>query len=147
MRFRIGVTMSPTPPEFEVLSPRPEITNADADTDADGSETSEDSLNHHGDIHDDLSDTHTDAKPQSLSIYEKKALLVTRELDEQGMGRYQWMVFFLCGFGYLLDLLWAQAFGLVVTPMQKEFGFDDTQLGNIFTAFSIGLTAGAFIWG
>lgn len=41
-----------------------------------------------------------------LSLYEKKALLVNRELAEQGMGRYQWMVFFLCGFGYFLDLLY-----------------------------------------
>lgn len=82
-----------------------------------------------------------------LTLYEKKALLVNRELDSQGMGRYQWMVFFLCGFGYLLDLLWAQAFGLVVTPMQNEFGFSDADLGNIFTSFSAGLTAGAFVWG
>lgn len=82
-----------------------------------------------------------------LTLYEKKALLVNREIDAQGMGRYQWMVFLLCGFGYLLDLLWAQAFGLVVTPMQKEFGFSDAELGNIFTSFSAGLTAGAFVWG
>lgn len=57
------------------------------------------------------------------------------------------MVFFLCGFGYFLDLLWAQAFGLVVTPMQYEFGFSDIQFGNIFTSFSAGLAAGAFVWG
>lgn len=84
---------------------------------------------------------------EGLTIYEKKALLVNRELDAQGMGRYQWTVFFLCSFGYMLDLLWAQAFGLVVTPMQNEFGFGDTELGNIFTSFSAGLTAGAFVWG
>jgi hypothetical protein len=77
-----------------------------------------------------------------LTLYEKKALLVNRELDRQGMGRYQWMVFLLCGFGYFLDLLWAQAFGLVVPVMQYEFGFDDDQYGNIFTCFSAGLTAG-----
>ena len=31
--------------------------------------------------------------------------------------------------------------------MQGEFGFSDVALGNIFTSFSAGLTAGAFVWG
>lgn len=57
-----------------------------------------------------------------------------------GMGRYQWCIFFLCGFGeyqqcpiprfctwliatgYFLDLCWAQAFGLVATPIRLELG-------------------------
>lgn len=87
----------------------------------------------------------TDPEMQGLSLYEKKALLVNRELSSQGMGRYQWMIFFLCGFGYLLDLLWAQAFGLILPSVQQEFGFDSTQSGNLGTAFSAGLTAGAFV--
>lgn len=37
-----------------------------------------------------------------LTLYEKKALLVNRELDAHGMGKYQWWIFFLCGFGYFL---------------------------------------------
>jgi MFS family permease len=82
-----------------------------------------------------------------LTLYEKKAVLVNRELDRQGMGRYQWNVFILCGLGYFLDLLWAQAFGLVMPILQLEFGFDDAASGNIFTCFSAGLTAGAAFWG
>lgn len=89
-------------------------------------------------------DQASDPELEGLTLYEKKAVLVNRELDRQGMGRYQWMVFFLCGFGYFLDLLWAQAFGLVVPVMQYEFGFSDADLGNIFTCFSAGLTAGEF---
>jgi hypothetical protein len=58
-----------------------------------------------------------------LSIYEKKSLLIQRELDNMGMGRYQWYIWSLCGLGYFLDLLWAQAFGLIATPLQKELGF------------------------
>lgn len=61
-----------------------------------------------------------------LSLYEKKALLVNRELDSHGMGKYQWYIFFLCGFGYFLDLMWAQAFGLVASPLQEELGFSST---------------------
>lgn len=58
-----------------------------------------------------------------VSLYEKKCILINREIDSHGMGRYQWCIWFLCGFGYLLDLLWAQAFGLVLSPIQQEFGF------------------------
>lgn len=49
-----------------------------------------------------------DPEMDGLSLYEKKALLVNRELDSHGMGRYQWCIFFLCGFGYLIDLMYAQ---------------------------------------
>ena len=64
-----------------------------------------------------------DPEMEGLSLYEKKALLVNRELDSHGMGKYQWYIFFLCGFGYLVDLLYAQAFGLVEPAMMQEFGF------------------------
>lgn len=55
-----------------------------------------------------------DPELEGLTLYEKKALLVNRELDRQGMGRYQWMIFLLCGFGYFLDLLWAQGESYVI---------------------------------
>jgi hypothetical protein len=99
-----------------------------------------------------------DTEMEGLTLYEKKALLVNRELNSQGMGKYQWYIFFLCGFGYLVDLLYAQAFGLVEPAIQQEFGFGgtaivtsqapwtynetDKQSGNIFSSFSAGLTAG-----
>ena len=88
-----------------------------------------------------------DPEFDGLTLYEKKALLVNRELDSHGMGKYQWWIFFLCGFGYVarktrshtianvdeivwdryfLDLMWAQAFGLVATPLQNELGFPST---------------------
>ena len=82
-----------------------------------------------------------------LTLYEKKCALFNREIDRQGMGRYQWYIWCLCGFGYLLDLLWAQAFGLVLSPMQQEFGFGNDETGNLSTSFNAGLTAGAFLWG
>ena len=81
------------------------------------------------------------------SLYEKKCILINREIDAMGMGRYQWSLWILCGFGYLIDLMWAQAFGLVLSPMQQELGFGTDQTGNLSTAFSAGLTAGAFVWG
>jgi hypothetical protein len=84
---------------------------------------------------------------ESLSLYEKKCVLVNREIDRQGMGKYQWYVWGLCGFGYMIDLIWAQAFGLVLSPLQQELGFGNDRSGNISTSFNAGLTAGAFVWG
>lgn len=64
--------------------------------------------------------------PSSLegrTLYEKKCILINHEIDSNGMGRYQWYIWCLCGFGYLLDLMWAQAFGLVLSPLEQELGF------------------------
>lgn len=82
-----------------------------------------------------------------LSLYQKKCILINREIDNQGMGRYEWYIWALCGCGYFLDLLWAQAFGLVLSPLQQELGFGNGKSGNIATSFNAGLTAGAFFWG
>jgi hypothetical protein len=84
---------------------------------------------------------------EGLTLYEKKCVLINREIDRQGMSRYQWYIWGLCGFGYMLDLLWAQAFGLVLSPLQQELGFGNDETGNISISFSAGLTAGAFVWG
>lgn len=84
---------------------------------------------------------------RGLSLYQRKCTLINREIDAYGMGRYQWCVWALCGCGYFIDLLWAQAFGLVLSPLQQELGFGDGKSGNIATSFNAGLTAGAFFWG
>lgn len=88
-----------------------------------------------------------DSDGNPLSALEKKYRLVDEEIDSHEMGRYQWFVWTLCGLGYLLDLLWAQAFGLLLGSIQQEFGFSSNESGNISVAFSIGLSCGAFFWG
>jgi hypothetical protein len=40
-----------------------------------------------------------------LTLYEKKPLLINRELDSMGMGKYHWYIWGLCGLGYFLNLL------------------------------------------
>lgn len=64
-----------------------------------------------------------DPELEGLTLYEKKCVLINREIDSNGMGRYQIYIWCLCGFGYLLDLMWAQAFGLVLSPLKQEMGF------------------------
>lgn len=49
------------------------------------------------------------------------------------MGKYQWYIWDLCGFGYMLDLLWTQAFGLVLGPLRQEFGFDGNTTLNMLS--------------
>lgn len=82
-----------------------------------------------------------------LNPYEKKSLLINKHLDAMGMGRYQWCLYFLCGGGYLLDLMWAQIIGLAAPSIQQEFGFPDSKYEEIFVSFSVGLTVGALFWG
>ncbi|EGX94885.1 membrane transporter [Cordyceps militaris CM01] len=84
---------------------------------------------------------------RGLSLYQRKCTLINRAIDAYGMGRYQWCVWLLCGCGYFIDLLWAQAFGLVLSPLQQELGFGNGQSGNIATSFNAGLTVGAIFWG
>lgn len=48
---------------------------------------------------------------------------------------------------YFLDLCWAQAFGLVIGPLQAELGVAENHVGDLSAAFSAGLCVGAFSWG
>jgi hypothetical protein len=42
-----------------------------------------------------------DEEFKGLIVYERKALLINRELDSHGMGRYQWWIWSLCSFGWV----------------------------------------------
>ncbi|GAB7363480.1 hypothetical protein MBLNU230_g3751t1 [Neophaeotheca triangularis] len=84
---------------------------------------------------------------EGKTLLQRKYVLINHEMDRNGMGRYQIYIWFLCGFGFLIDIMWAQAFGLVLQPLEQEMGFPGDESGNISVAFSSGLTAGAFVWG
>lgn len=81
------------------------------------------------------------------AIKHKRSELVEAEIDRLGFASYQWKLFFVCGSGWLLDLLWAHAFGLAMPAIQQELGFSDVQYGYLSTGFSIGMTLGALSWG
>lgn len=56
-------------------------------------------------------------------------------------------VWFLCGFGYFLDLAWAQGVGLIATAVYQEMGVADADTGNIFAIANAGLAIGALGFG
>ncbi|EMD69671.1 hypothetical protein GGP41_001189 [Bipolaris sorokiniana] len=82
-----------------------------------------------------------------LNVFEKKAALINVEIDKFGMGRYQICIWFLCGFGYFLDLAWAQGVGLIVTSIYQEMDVPAAQQGNIFSIANAGLAVGALFFG
>ena len=82
-----------------------------------------------------------------LTAFEKKAALINVELDSFGLGRYQICIWFLCGFGYFLDLAWAQGVGLAATAIYQEMNVADDNTGKIYSLANAGLAIGAFSWG
>ena len=87
----------------------------------------------------------TAAKP--LNPFEKKAALVNAELNNFGLGRYQICIWLLCGFGYFLDLAWAQGVGLIATAIYQEMNVADADTGTIFACANAGLALGALGFG
>ncbi|KAI4961731.1 hypothetical protein J4E86_000760 [Alternaria arbusti] len=82
-----------------------------------------------------------------LNTFEKKAALINVELDKFGMGRYQICIWFLCGFGYFLDLAWSQGVGLIASAIYQEMGVSDEHTGDIFAIANAGLAVGALGFG
>ncbi|KAF8988554.1 MFS general substrate transporter [Cyathus striatus] len=77
-------------------------------------------------------------------IYRAKARVLNNALQEIGMGRYQWGLFIVTGFGWLADNLWPIVTGLILTQVIAEFQFNGPflKLGQ-----NIGLLVGAAFWG
>ncbi|RSH95498.1 hypothetical protein EHS25_000590 [Saitozyma podzolica] len=67
-----------------------------------------------------------------------KAALINDEIDKFGFGKYQICIWFLCGFGYFLDLAWAK---------DQEMGVPAGKEGLIYTCANAGLAIGALGFG
>ncbi|KAH7082265.1 sugar transporter-like protein [Paraphoma chrysanthemicola] len=87
----------------------------------------------------------TAARP--MDTFEKKAALINAEIDKFGLGRYQICIWFLCGFGYFLDLAWSQGVGLISSAIYQEMNVADADTGNIFALANAGLAVGALGFG
>ncbi|KAI0667722.1 MFS general substrate transporter [Trametes maxima] len=77
-------------------------------------------------------------------VYQAKAKILNDAFQEIGMGRYQWYLFIVAGFGWFSDNLWPIVTGLILDPVVNEFGFQGPflKLGQ-----NIGLLVGAAFWG
>ncbi|OCF45107.1 hypothetical protein I317_00908 [Kwoniella heveanensis CBS 569] len=82
-----------------------------------------------------------------LTTFEKKAALINAEMDKFGFGRYQTCIWLLCGFGYFLDLAWAQGVGLIASAVYQEMNVPDDKTGLIWTCANAGLAVGALTFG
>jgi MFS family permease len=67
------------------------------------------------------------------------------QIQDIGMGRYQWQLFFVIGFGWAQDNLWPIVTSLILPPIQSEF--NPTSPPLLTLAQNIGLLAGAVFWG
>lgn len=78
-------------------------------------------------------------------VYEAKARVLNRAIQDIGMGWYQWQLFIVVGFGWAADNLWPVVTSLILTPITNEF---QPSRGPLLTlSQNIGLLAGAVFWG
>lgn len=63
------------------------------------------------------------------------------------MGRYQWQLFALAGFGWFADNLWLQGVALTLPSLSDEFGVSSTQVRYTTLSLFLGLCIGASFWG
>ncbi|KAG8215449.1 MFS general substrate transporter [Butyriboletus roseoflavus] len=76
-------------------------------------------------------------------VYQAKARILNYYIQEIGMGKYQWYLFVVAGFGWFADSVWPLSSGLVLTPVVNEFHFNSPFLS---LSLNIGLLVGAIFW-
>ncbi|KAF9007139.1 major facilitator superfamily domain-containing protein [Cyathus striatus] len=77
-------------------------------------------------------------------VYEAKTRTLNRAIQEIGMGKYQYTLFVVAGFGWFADSVWPLITGLILTPVVAEFNFNGPFLS---LAANVGLLVGAVFWG
>jgi len=78
-------------------------------------------------------------------VYEAKAKMLNKAMQDIGMGRYQWQLFIVIGFGWAMDNLWPIVTSLIFTPITNEF--TPTRPPLLSLSQNIGLLFGAVFWG
>ncbi|KAI9797165.1 MAG: hypothetical protein M1835_001838 [Candelina submexicana] len=78
-------------------------------------------------------------------VYENKANTLNAAIQEIGMGRYQWSLFVVVGFGWASDNLWPIVTSLILPPVSLEFKAPKPPLLSL--SQNIGLLVGAIFWG
>ncbi|KJR87211.1 major facilitator superfamily protein [Sporothrix schenckii 1099-18] len=78
-------------------------------------------------------------------VYAAKARVLNQAVQAIGMGRYQWQLFAVVGFGWASDNLWPIVTSLIFTPVTNEF--QPARPPLLTLAQNLGLLAGAVFWG
>ncbi|KAL4801972.1 major facilitator superfamily domain-containing protein [Aspergillus unguis] len=79
------------------------------------------------------------------SAYKLNANVLNRAIEDIGMGRYQWQLFGVVGFGWACDNLWPIVTSLILLPVTYEFQVSQPPI--LLLAQNIGLLLGALFWG
>ncbi|KAF2133457.1 membrane transporter [Dothidotthia symphoricarpi CBS 119687] len=78
-------------------------------------------------------------------VYEAKAKVLNKAIQDIGMGKYQWQLFIVIGFGWAMDNLWPVTTSLILPPVRSEFR--PTRAPYLTLAQNIGLLVGVIFWG
>ncbi|PLN85484.1 MFS general substrate transporter [Aspergillus taichungensis] len=81
------------------------------------------------------------------TAYDRKSKVINKAIQDIGMGRYQYELYVLCGFGWVADNLWLQGVALTLTPLANEFGISESNSRFATCALFVGLIVGASFWG
>ncbi|KAJ5678659.1 glucose transporter [Penicillium macrosclerotiorum] len=84
----------------------------------------------------------------TTQAYRLKSELIGKCMEEIGMGksRFQWKLFVVTGFGWIVDNFASQGIGSVQPPIEQEFS-DIVQVSYSSVAYYVGLILGASFWG
>lgn len=80
----------------------------------------------------------------SNDVYNAKITLVNKALQDIGMGKFQWILAGVAGFGWFMDSFWMLAISLISIPVKRGFNVDKIAFLSLFKY--IGLTLGATFW-
>lgn len=70
-----------------------------------------------------------------------------RTIDAIGMGRYQYAVLVLSGFGWAADNMWLQGVAICLPRIQDEWQIRDQWIGLVSSSTFAGMMIGALAWG
>lgn len=99
------------------------------------------------DATDDFGSDVSGALPEGTTdpVYDAKARLLNKAILDIGMGRYQWQLFVVIGFGWASDNLWPIVTSLIFTSVTNEFA--PSRPPYLTLAQNLGLLVGAIGWG
>lgn len=76
-----------------------------------------------------------------------KSKVINKAIQDIGMGRYNWELFILCGFGWFADNLWLQGVALTLPSLSTEFNISEKEVRYTTCSLFVGLCLGASFWG